>query len=166
MPGPGRTAGTPGLGRHPARRREPGPGRARRRARRALALAWIGGYDLALLATASHAALLIQAQPWRRLWLLKLGALIALCMLFARHWRGSAADRWMLLALAAAALTAQRRPVALALALLAQRAWTASKLPQLPRWLPLAGGIALALVLLELLGGPGPAGSRHGPAFD
>lgn len=120
---------------------------------RALALAGIGGYYLALLATASHAALLIQAQPWRCLWLLKLGALIALCMLFARHWRGSAADRWLLLALAAAALTAQTLggPVALALALLAQRAWTASKSPELPRWLPLAGGIALALVLLESL---------------
>lgn len=121
---------------------------------RALALAGIAGYYLALLATASHAALLIQAQPWRCLWLLKLGALLALCMVFARHWRGSAADRWLLLALAAAALTAQTLggPVALALALLAQRAWRANgEPPELPRWLPLVGGMALAMVLLESL---------------
>ena len=121
---------------------------------RALALAGIGGYYLALLATASHAALLIQAQPWRCLWLLKLSALLALTMMFARHWPRSAADRWLLLALAAAALTAQTLggPVALALALLAQRAWRPNgEPPELPRWLPLAGGIALALVLLESL---------------
>lgn len=121
---------------------------------RALALAGIGGYYLALLATASHAALLIQAQPWRCLWLLKLTALLALTMLFARHWRSSAADRWLLLALAAAALTAQTLggPVALALALLAQRAWRPDgEPPELPRWLPPAGGLALALVLLESL---------------
>jgi hypothetical protein len=121
---------------------------------RALTLAGICGYYLALLATASHAALLIQAQPWRSLWLLKLGALLALCMMFAQRWRSSAADRWLLLALAAAAMTAQTLggPVALALALLAQRAWRPNgEPPELPRWLPLAGGVALALVLLETL---------------
>lgn len=121
---------------------------------RALALAGMAGYFLALLATASHAALLIQAQPWRCLWLLKIGALLALCMMFARHWRGTTADRWLLLALAAAALTAQTLggPVALGLALLAQHAWRpGGEPPQLPRWLPLAGSLALALVMLESL---------------
>lgn len=120
---------------------------------RALALAGMAGYYLALLGTASHAALLIQAQPWRCLWLLKLGALLALCMMFARHWRSSAADRWLLLALAAAALTAQTLggPVALGLALLARRAWTQGRPPELPHWLPLGGGIALGLVLFESL---------------
>jgi hypothetical protein len=124
-----------------------------RAAYRALAIAGIAGFYLALLGTASHAALLIQAQPWRCLWLLKLTALLALTMMFARHWHRSAADRWLLLGLAAAALTAQTLggPVALALALLAQRAWRDGRAPELPRWLPVAGSLALAITLLETL---------------
>jgi len=120
---------------------------------RALAVAGTAGFYLALLGTASHAALLVQAQPWRCLWLLKLTALLALVMMFARRWHRSAADRWLLLALAAAALTAQTLggPVALALALLAHHAWRNGRSPELPRWLPLAGALALAITLLETL---------------
>jgi hypothetical protein len=78
----GRTAGAAGLDRHPARR----IGRRCERLRlawRSLALAGAAGYYLALLGTISHAALLIQAQPWRCLWLLKLTALLALVAMFA-----------------------------------------------------------------------------------
>ncbi len=124
-----------------------------RAACRALAIAGIAGFYLALLGTASHAALLIQAQPWRCLWLLKLTALLALVMMFARHWHRSAADRWLLLGLTAAVLTAQTLggPVALALALLAHHAWRDGRAPELPRWLPVAGTAALAITLLETL---------------
>lgn len=124
---------------------------ALRRACRALALAGATGFCLALLATATHAAWLIQAQPWRCLWLLKIVGLLALTGMFAQRWRRSAADRWLLAGLAAAAMTANTLggPVALALAAAAHCGWRAGRAPELPRWLPLAGGLALGVVLLE-----------------
>jgi hypothetical protein len=120
---------------------------------RSLALAGAAGYYLALLGTLSHAALLIQAQPWRCLWLLKVTALLALVAMFAERWSRSKADRWLLAGLATAALTAQTLggPVALALALIAHRAWHEGTAPALPRWLPAAGYLALAVTLLETL---------------
>lgn len=122
-----------------------------RRACRALALAGATGFYLALLATATHAAWLIQAQPWRCLWLLKIAGLLALTGMFAQRWHRSAADRWLLAGLAAAAMTANTLggPVALALAAAAHFGWRAGRTPELPRWLPLAGGLALGVVLLE-----------------
>jgi hypothetical protein len=118
---------------------------------RSLALAGATGFYLALLATATHAAWLIQAQPWRCLWLLKIAGLLALTGMFAQRWQRSAADRWLLAGLAAAALTATTLggPVALALAAAAHVGWRAGQAPQLPRWLPAAGGVALGVVLLE-----------------
>jgi hypothetical protein len=120
---------------------------------RSLALAGVAGYYLALLGTISHAALLIQAQPWRCLWLLKLAALLALVAMFAARWHRSSADRWLLAGLATAALTAQTLggPAALALALIAHLAWRGGKAPEMPRWLPIAGYLALAVTLLETL---------------
>jgi hypothetical protein len=128
-------------------------GDRQRAALRGLALAGAAGFYLAVLGTASHAALLIQAQPWRCLWLLKVTALLALVAMFAQRWRSSPADRWLLAALAAAALTAQTLggPVALVLALLAHRAWRDGQAPALPRWLPAAAYLALAVTLLETL---------------
>ncbi len=121
------------------------------RACRAVALAGATGYYLALLGTASHAALLIQAQPWRCLWLLKIAGLLALTGMFAGRWGRSAADRWLLAGLAAAAITAGTLsgPVALTLAGVAHFGWKNGAPPELPRWLPVAGGLALAAVLLE-----------------
>ena len=120
---------------------------------RSLALAGAAGFYLAVLGTISHAALLIQAQPWRCLWLLKVTALLALVTMFAQRWRSSPADRWLLAALAAAALTAQTLggPVALILAILAHRAWRGGQAPALPRWLPAAGYLALTVTLMETL---------------
>lgn len=116
-----------------------------------LSLVGAAGLYLAALGTASHAALLIQAQPWRCLWLLKVTALLALVGMVAERWQHSPADRWLLAGLMAAALTAQTLggPAALALALLAHRAWSDGRAPDVPRWLPVAGFVALAVTLLE-----------------
>ncbi len=124
---------------------------AERRGYLALALTGIAGLYLSLLGTATHAALLIQAQPWRCLWLLKVAAILALVAMFAARWRRSTADRWLLAGLAAAAMTAHGPggPVALLLAAIAHAGWQQGTPPELPRWLPLAGGFALAVVLLE-----------------
>lgn len=120
---------------------------------RSLALAGATGYYLALLGTLSHAALLIQTQPWRCLWLLKLTALLALVAIFAERWRRSSIDRWLLAGLATVALTAQTLggPVALILAILAHRAWRHGQAPSSPRWLPAAAYVALSVTLLETL---------------
>lgn len=128
-----------------------GAAAATRRGYLALALTGIAGLYLSLLGTATGAALLIQAQGWRCLWLLKVAALLALAAMFAGRWRRSAADRWLLAGLAASAMTAQTLggPVALLLAGLGYFAWKKDIPPDLPRWLPLAGGLALAVVLFE-----------------
>ncbi|MDK9701803.1 MAG: hypothetical protein OEL20_01590 [Sulfuritalea sp.] len=121
------------------------------RACRSLALTGTAGFYLALLGTATHATLLIQAQPWRCLWLIKVAGLLALTEMLAGRWRRSNADRWLLAGLTAAAMTANTLggPVALLLAGIAHVAWRNGAPPELPRWLPVAGGTALALVLLE-----------------
>lgn len=122
-----------------------------RRVCHALALTGTAGLYLAALGTATHAALLIQAQPWRVLWLLKVVGLLALAGLFAQRWHRSAADRWLLAGLAAAAMTANTLggPVALLLAGIARLTWPNGVPPVLPRWLPAAGGIALGVILIE-----------------
>ena len=127
-----------------------GPPRLRRTAR-ALALSGAAGLLLAALGTVSHAAWLIQAQPWRVMWLLKVVALLALAGMFAHRWHRSAADRWLLAGLAASALTAATLggPAALLLAIIARYGWRDAAPPALPRWLPAAGAIALAAVLIE-----------------
>lgn len=122
-----------------------------RRACLSLALTVATGFYLALLGVATHATLLIQAQPWRSLWLIKVAALLALTEMIARRWHRSAADRWLLAGLIAAAMTANTLggPVALLLAGMARFGWRNGAPPGLPRWLPLVGGTTLALVLLE-----------------
>lgn len=122
-----------------------------RRGYLALALTGVAGLYLSLLGTASGAALLIQAQGWRSVWLIKVAGVLALTAMFARRWQRSAADRWLLAGLAAAAITAHTLggPVALLLAAIAHAGWKREIPPELPRWLPLAGGMALAVVLFE-----------------
>jgi hypothetical protein len=121
---------------------------------------------LALLATVTHAELLIQAQTWRGAWLLKVTALLILVGLFAQRWQRSAADRWLLAGLGAAAVTAGTfgGPVAAGLALLNHFGWKGGQPPAVPRWLPVAGGVALlgalAPTLLELLQQVGYAAER------
>ena len=106
---------------------------------------------LAGLGTVSHAVLLIQAQPWRGLWLIKVTALLALAAMFMQQWHRSAADRWLLAGLAASAATATTLggPVALTLAILKRAAWRNELPPPVPKWLPAAGTLALVAVLLE-----------------
>lgn len=116
-----------------------------------LALTGATGFYLALLGTATHATLLIQAQPWRCLWLLKVIALIALTGLIAQRWQRSNVDRWLLAGLTAAAMTANTLggPVALLLAGICHFQSRLGTAPKLPGWLPLAGGTALVAVLFE-----------------
>lgn len=117
----------------------------------ALALMGAAGIILAAIGGVTKAALIIQAQPWRCLWLLKVGGLLALVALVMQRWRCSAADRWLLAGFGAAALTANTLggPVALILALLANALWRREAPPDLPRWLGPSAGIALFAVLLE-----------------
>lgn len=127
------------------------------RAWRALVIVAAGCALLAMLATVTHSALLIQAQPWRTAWLIKVVALLVLAGLFVQRWQRSAADRWLLTGLAAAVATATTLggPIALSLAILARRGWQGGQPPALPRWLPVAGGLAvsgiLAVTLFEAL---------------
>lgn len=124
-----------------------------RRPAQALALTGVVCMLLALLGTETQAVLLIQTQPWRGMWLTKVSGLLALVVLCAWRWRRTATDRWLLAGLIAAAATATTLggPVALALAVLAHKAWSKTTAPALPRWLPLVGGIALGIVALETL---------------
>jgi hypothetical protein len=119
------------------------------RAWRALVIVAAGCALLALLASVTHAALLIQAQPWRATWLIKVVALLVLAGLFARRWQRSVADRWLLAGLAAAVATANTLggPTALALAFVSRHGWQGGQPPALPRWLPVAGGLALLGIL-------------------
>lgn len=120
-----------------------------------LALALTGGAGIALAAIGglSKAAPLIQAQPWRCLWLIKACGLLALVALFMQRWRCSAADRWLLAGFGAAALTAGTLggPVALILALLANALWRRDAPPDVPRRVSWSAGMALFAVLLETL---------------
>ena len=119
----------------------------------ALALTGAAGIALATIGGLSKAALIIQAQPWRCLWLLKVCGLLALIALLMQRWRCSAADRWLLAGFGAAALTANTLggPVALILALLANALWRRDGPPDVPRWAAWSAGIALFAVLLETL---------------
>jgi hypothetical protein len=121
------------------------------RAWRALVIVAAACALLAMLATCTHAALLIQAQPWRAAWLIKAVALLVLAGLFRQRWQRSAADRWLLVGLAAAVATASTLggPVALALALLSRHGWQGGKPPAVPRWLPVAGSLAIISILAE-----------------
>lgn len=119
----------------------------------ALAIMGATGITLTAIGGLSKAALIVQAQPWRCLWLLKVCGLLALVALFMHRWRCSAADRWLLAGFAASALTANTLggPVALMLALLACALWRRETQPELPRWAIWGAGIALFAVLLETL---------------
>lgn len=119
----------------------------------ALALMGSAGIALAAIGTLTKAALIVQAQPWRCLWLLKVCGLPALVAVFMQRWHRSSADRWLLAGLAAAALTANTLggAVALLLAPLAAALWRRDAVPVLPRWLAPAGTIALLAVLLETI---------------
>jgi hypothetical protein len=119
----------------------------------ALALMGLMGIALAATGTVTKAALLIQAQPWRCLWLLKVSGVLALVLLVMHRWQNSAADRWLLAGFIAAALTANSLggPVALLLALLADALWRRPAPPELPRWLGPAASIALFAIALETL---------------
>ena len=119
----------------------------------ALALTGAAGIVLAAIGNLTKAALIVQAQPWRCLWLLKVCGLLALVALFMQRWHRSVADRWLLAGFAAAALTANTLggPVALILALLANALWQRDVPPKVPRWAGWGAGIALFAVLLETL---------------
>lgn len=127
------------------------------RAWRALVIVAAACALLAMLATLTHAALLIQAQPWRAAWLIKVVALLVLPGLFVQRWQRSAADRWLLAGLAAAAATAATfgGPIAIGLAILSCRGWQGGQPPALPRWLSVAASLAvlgiLAGTVLEVL---------------
>lgn len=126
-------------------------------ASRALVVVGAASALLAILATLTHAELLIQVQAWRGAWLIKVVALLVLVGLFAERWQRSSADRWLLAGLTAAAATATTLggPVAVGLALLNHFGWKGGQPPAVPRWLPVAGGAALlgvlAMTLLEVL---------------
>ena len=101
----------------------------------------------------THNLLLIQVQPWRTLWLLQLGAWLALAWLLGAYWRRGGVVRLLLLALVIAALTrnsiggALAVPAAAALCLQLRRAqpW------QLPgRMAGLLTGLLLAVGSLWL----------------
>jgi hypothetical protein len=119
----------------------------------ALALTGTAGLGLAAIASITKAALFVQAQPWRCLWLLKVCGILALAALFMHRWRHSAADRWLLTGFAAAALTASSLggATAMVLALLANALWRRETPPDLPRWVAPGAALALFAVLLETL---------------
>ncbi len=119
----------------------------------ALALTGAAGITLAAIGNLTGAALMLQAQPWRCLWLLKVCGLLALVALVMQRWRCSAADRWLLAGFGAAALTANTLggPVAVLLALLANALWRREAPPDVPRWVAWGAGLALVAVLLETL---------------
>ena len=119
----------------------------------ALALTGAAGIGLAVIATLTKAALFVQAQPWRCLWLLKVCGLLALVALFMQYWRRSAADRWLLAGFVAAALTAGSLggATAMVLALLANSLWRREVPPVLPRWVVPGAVLALFAVLFETL---------------
>jgi hypothetical protein len=119
----------------------------------ALALTGTAGLTLAAIGAITKAALFVQAQPWRCLWLLKVCGILALMALFMHRWHRSAADRWLLAGFAAAALTASSLGgvTALVLALLANELWRRETPPDLPRWVAAGAALALFAVLFETL---------------
>jgi hypothetical protein len=112
-----------------------------------------GGFAmlLAALGSLSHNELLVQSQPWRSEWLIKLVALLFLPAMFVQGWQRSTTDRWLLLGLACAVLTSHTfgGPVAVVLAALVRPGGPDRVLPPLPRWFPIAGGCVLALLIVE-----------------
>ncbi len=119
----------------------------------ALALTGTAGLGLAAIASITKAALFVQAQPWRCLWLLKVCGILALAAMFMHRWRRSSADRWLLAGFAAAALTASSLggATAMVLAVLANVLWRRQAPPDLPRWVTPGAALALFAVLLETL---------------
>ncbi|MBI5920356.1 MAG: hypothetical protein HY847_01760 [Betaproteobacteria bacterium] len=106
---------------------------------------------LAALGSLSHNVLLIQSQPWRSEWLVKLVALLYLPGMFMQGWQRSATDRWLLLGLACAVLTSHAfgGPAAAVLAALVRPGRPDHVLPPLPRWFPIAGWSVLAVLIAE-----------------
>jgi hypothetical protein len=90
----------------------------------------------------SHNLLLIQAQPWRLLWITQLCAWPALAWLLARYWHGGRLMRMLLLALGLAALTRNTLGGAVALAACAALCHLAPR-PARP-WPAWGNGAALA----------------------
>lgn len=104
-----------------------------------------------------HNLLLIQVQPWRTLWLLQLGASLALAWLLATYWQRGGVIRVLLLALAVATLTrntiggALAVPAAILLCLQLRRP-VPSVLPGRSGWLSAALVLALgSLWLAEIV---------------
>jgi len=95
-----------------------------------------------------HNLLLIQAQPWRTLWLLQLGSWIALAWLLAAFWRRGGVIRLLLLALLVGALTRNSIGGALAVPAAALLCWQLRRRQALQ--LPGRSGQLLAGLLLAL----------------
>lgn len=95
-----------------------------------------------------HNLLLIQAQPWRTLWLLQLGSWIALAWLLAAFWQRGGAIRLLLLALVIGALTRNSIGGALAVPAASLLCWQLRR-PQALQ-LPGSSGKLLAGLLLAL----------------
>jgi hypothetical protein len=95
-----------------------------------------------------HNLLLIQAQPWRTLWLLQLGSWIALAWLLSAYWQRGGVIRLLLLALVVGALTRNSIGGALAVPAAAMLCWQLRR-PQAMQ-LPGSSGKLLAGLLLAL----------------
>ncbi|KQV47498.1 hypothetical protein [Duganella sp. Root336D2] len=95
-----------------------------------------------------HNLLLIQAQPWRALWLLQLGAVPALAWLLASYWQRGAVFRLLLLALVVATLT--RNSIGGVLAVLAAATLCWQVRSAAPLALSAATSRALTALLLAL----------------
>jgi hypothetical protein len=93
----------------------------------------------------SHNLLLIQAQPWRALWLVQMGAALSLAWLLASFWGRGGVVRLLLLALIVATLTRNSIGGALAVPAAAALCW------QLRRATPLALFASTARALTALL---------------
>ncbi|MRR50497.1 MAG: hypothetical protein EG825_06220 [Rhodocyclaceae bacterium] len=103
---------------------------------------------LTLLGYWSGAALLIQAQPWRSVWLIKVTSLIALTSISVTYWERSATDKWLVIGFICVAISATTYGglASIPLTAIAHRAWrNTSPPPTLPGWVPIAGGVAIFL---------------------
>jgi len=95
-----------------------------------------------------HNQLLIQAQPWRTLWLLQLGSWIALAWLLAAFWQRGGVIRLLMLALVVAALTRNSIGGALAVMAAVMLCWQLGRAQ--PLQLPGSSGKLLTFLLLAL----------------
>lgn len=105
---------------------------------------------LAALGVLTHAEKLVQAQPWRVVWLLQVVSVPMLVVLFVERWPRSEADRWLLAALVAAILVGGMvgAMLALALAIVGHRAWNNGEPPTLRPVFIRGIAIGIAAVML------------------